>query len=60
MSGEESFRFLSLEVFSRLDLKSKAVYLVRAQQALEGYTDMLRDQRDDFMEALVSYPGRPA
>jgi hypothetical protein len=58
MSGEESFRFLSLEVFSRLDLKSKAVYLVRAQEAVESCTQMLREQRDDFMKALTSYPGR--
>lgn len=60
MSGEESFRFLSRDLFSRLDLKSKALYLVRAQQEIECCKDTLLIQRDEFMEGLTSYPGSTA
>lgn len=49
MAQERPFQFLSDAEFQKLDVKEKALYLVRAQQEVEERQRVLRQQ----MEALV-------
>ena len=41
-----SFRFLTHEQFAQLDVKAKALYLIRAQQEIENQQDILRCHRE--------------
>ena len=56
MAQERPFQFLSDAEFQKLDVKEKALYLVRAQQELEEKQRILREQ---VKELVRKQQGRP-
>jgi len=55
-----TFRFLSDDDFSALDVKAKAIYIISAEQELQRQRDLLRRYRDDLavqVAAMVELRG---
>lgn len=53
-SIQAPFRFLSDEEYSALDVRGKAIYLIRAQRQLKVQYDVLTRYRESFAKQVAA------